>query len=275
MDPDIPDQTSPNFPQKNGDSSGTPKAEPCLFIGTPCYGRLVSDLYVASLLKLQTACLERQVRLQVKLIGGDALIPRARQTIVTSFLSDPTATHLLYIDADIGFEPDQVFRLLAFDADVTAAMYPLKRLDWAKVAAVAEIKRVPLASGGLSYLVQFANEQRINVRDHFVQVEYAGTGFLTIRRRVLLAMMERYPELRYAQEHKPDDNQAGSPYRYALFNPIIDQQTGTYLPEDYSFCRRWTDMGGEIWADLQSRLTHVGAFSFTGDFTTQFSMAPA
>jgi hypothetical protein len=275
MAPDLTKRNSSDVSQSNGDPSLTPDAKPCLLIGTPCYGRMVTDLYVASVLKLQMACLEHNVRFQIKMIGGDALIPRARQTIVTHFLSDPTATHLLFIDADIGFEPEQVFRLLAFDADVTAAVYPLKRMDWGKVAATAAANRVPLPSGSLSYLVQFANEQRLNVRDNFVQIEYAGTGFLMIRRRVLYAMIQQYPELRYAQEHKPNDPLTESPFRYALFNPIIDQTTGTYLPEDYSFCRRWTEMGGEIWADLQSRLIHVGAINFTGDFTTQFSMAPA
>jgi hypothetical protein len=51
---------------------------------------------------------------------------------------------------------------------------------------------------------------------------------------------------------------------------MIDPNTGIYLSEDFSFCRRWTDMGGEIWADLQSRLTHTGPISLVGDASTQF-----
>ena len=84
-----------------------------------------------------------------------------------------------------------------------------------------------------------------------------------------------YPELRYANDHKPDDQLRGSQWRAALFNCMIDEATGTYLSEDFSFCRRWTDMGGEIWADLQSRLTHVGTVSFDGDVATQFSPVAA
>lgn len=251
-------------------ASATP---PRLVIGTPCYGRLVTDLYATSLLKLQMACQARGVALAVRMIGGDALIARARQTIVTAFLSDPAATHLLFIDADIGFEPEQVFRLMDFGADVTAAVYPLKRLDWRRVAAVAAAGTVPLESGSLTYTVQFPDAEKFTVRNGFACVEYAGTGFLMIRRQALLAMIERYPELRYAHEHKPDDRLAGNPWRYALFHSIIDEKTGTYLPEDFSFCRRWTDMDGEIWADLNSRLTHVGAVDFTGDFATQIDAA--
>ena len=122
-------------------------------------------------------------------------------------------------------------------------------------------------------MVEFENAQEIEMRNGFARVSFAGTGFLMIRREVLLAMLERYPELRYAHDHKPDDKLSGSPWRCALFNCMIDEQTGTYLSEDFSFCRRWTAMGGEIWADLQSRLTHVGTVSFTGDVSTQFSSA--
>lgn len=241
-----------------------------LVVGTPCYGRQVTDLYAASLLKLQLACLKRDVNLRVHMLGSDALITRARQDIVARFLEDETATHLLFIDADIGFEPEQVFRLLDFDADVTAAIYPIKNLDWQKIAACIQSGRAPLKSAALSYLIQFAHPEKIEVRKGFVQVSYAGTGFFMLKRSVLLAMAARYPELRYTAEHKPNDTH--SAWRYALFNCLIDQATGTYLSEDFSFCRRWTDMGGEIWIDVQSRLTHVGAIGFEGDLATQFDV---
>jgi hypothetical protein len=246
---------------------------PYLVVGTPCYGRQVTDLYAASLLKLLLACQRRDVRLQVQMTGSDALITRARQNIVAQFLSIEAATHLLFIDADIGFEPEQVFRLMDFDAAITAAIYPIKRLDWDKIAASAQSGRAPLESAALSYMVEFHDPAQIAVRDGFARVSYAGTGFLMVRREALLAMIERYPELRYAHDHKPNDKLAGSPWRCALFNCMIDEQTGTYLSEDFSFCRRWTAMGGEIWADLESRLTHVGAVDFGGDLSTQFSEA--
>ena len=252
----------------------TPGPQPCLIVGTPCYGRMVTDLYAGSLLKLQMACLQRGLRLQVQMIGSDALITRARQNVVAAFLSNEAATHLLFIDADIGFEPEQVFRLLDFGRDVTAAIYPIKRIDWQKVSDAAEAKRTPLESAALSYMIEFASGGRVAVTNGFAQVKYAGTGFLMIKRSVLLAMIEKYPELRYKNDHKPDDKLAGSNWRCALFNCMIDAATGTYLSEDFSFCERWTAMGGEIWADLESRLTHVGTVNFQGNVATQFTPAP-
>jgi hypothetical protein len=248
----------------------TPGQQPCLVVGTPCYGRMVTDLFAGSLLKLQMACLQRGVRLQVQMMGSDALITRARQNIVADFLANESATHLIFIDADIGFEPEQVFRLMDFGADVSAAIYPIKRIDWQRVSALAEAKRTPLESAALSYMIEFADGERVKVNNGFARVNYAGTGFLMIRRHVLLSMIERYPELRYCHDHKPDDKLGGSKWRCALFNCIIDDTTGTYLSEDFSFCKRWTSMGGEIWADLESRLTHVGTVNFRGDLSTQF-----
>lgn len=248
--------------------------QPFLVIGTPAYGRQVTDLYTASLLKLQLACQQRNVRLLVHMLGSEALITRARQNVVAHFLGNEAATHLLFIDADIGFEPEQVFRLMDFDADVTAAIYPVKRIDWGKVAAMAESKPENLQSSSLFYVVGFPDPSRVETRGEFAKVRYAGTGFLMLRRRMLLAMIERYADLRYAHEHSANDSLQGSPWRYALFNCFVDEK-GTYLSEDFSFCKRWTDMGGEIWIDLRSRLTHVGVVSFEGDLSTQIAMVQA
>ena len=66
---------------------------------------------------------------------GDALITRARANLMTLFLDDPTATHFLFVDADIGFTPEQVFRLIESGADVVAGVYPIKRVNWDKAQA--------------------------------------------------------------------------------------------------------------------------------------------
>jgi hypothetical protein len=82
-----------------------------------------------------------------------------------------------------------------------------------------------------------------------------------------------YAALQFFREHS-QDALAGSPNRFALFECMIDPATGTYLSEDFAFCKRWTDLGGEIWADLDSRLDHVGPSVFHGDVASQFAAAP-
>jgi len=236
-----------------------------LTIGTPCFGGQVSSLYVVSLLKLQKAFAQRGWDLGVMLQAGDALITRARQTIVCHFLNDPRATHLLFIDGDIGFEPEQVFRLLEFGGDFTAAAYPAKQINWALMPEAVQAGRTPLESATLSYVVQRELTDDLVMRNGFVRSRYAGTGFLMIRRSALEAMIEHYPELRYTHEHSGGDPLDGSRWRSALFNCMVDKETGFYLSEDFSFCRRWIDMGGEIWVDYTSRLNHVGLMVYRGN----------
>ena len=250
---------------------GAAPARPKLVIGTPAYGGLVTTHYVASLLKLQRACAERRLDFSLLMPSGDALITRARHTILTQFLDDASATHLLFIDADIGFEPPAVFRLMDFGVDVAAGIYPTKKIDWARVKAMAEAGIERLDSAALSYVIEYKDPKAIGVRDGFTPVRYAGTGFLLIRRATLLAMIQRYPELKFARQHESPDPGAGSPHRYALFDCMIDPETKTYLSEDFSFCKRWTDIGGEIWVDLTSKLTHTGPLTFQGDVATQFA----
>jgi hypothetical protein len=245
--------------------SSTPSSPYTLTIGTPCFGGQVSWLYAVSLLKLQKAFAQRGWHVNYLLQAGDALVTRARQTIVCHFLENPGATHLLFVDADIGFEPEQVLRLLEFGADVSAAVYPVKQINWEMIPAAVQAGRRPLESAALSYVIERDAAEEMVVRNGFVKSRYAGTGFLMIRRSTLEAMIERYPELRYTHEHRGKDPLKGSPWRSALFNCMIDQITGFYLSEDFSFCRRWTDMGGEIWVDYTSRLEHVGLMVYRGN----------
>jgi len=247
-----------------------------LHVATPCFGGQVASIFATSLLKLQQAVNAQRIlpmSVRFMLRPDDALITRARATLVANFLDDPLATHLLFVDADIGFEPDQVFRLLGTGADVTAAVYPVKRLDWDKVRTTLAANLPDPAAAALNYVVEFEDPAAIVASDGFVKVRYAGTGFLLIRRHVIERMCAQHPELKYRHDHSTI-GLAESPNRYALFDCMIDPATGIYLSEDFAFCKRWTDMGGEIWADMSSRLSHVGSTTYSGDFATQFQAGP-
>jgi hypothetical protein len=84
-------------------------------------------------------------------------------------------------------------------------------------------------------------------------------------------MCAHYPQLRYKRDHSADAS-LPSENRYALFECMISED-GTYLSEDFAFCKRWTEMGGEIWADLNSKLDHVGPMAFHGELSSQFVAA--
>jgi len=255
-------------------SSPTTSAAPAinLVVATPCFGGQISVLYATSLFKLQkTLRTYSGVNLKVLFKDGDALITRARASLVSQFLDDSTATHLLFIDADIGFEPDQVLRLIECGADMCAAVYPIKRIDWNKVKTTIEAARPNPAAAALKYVFEVDDPNAITASGGFVKVRFAGTGFLMIRRQGLERMCAQYPQLHFKRDHSIDAATA-SDNRFALFECMIAED-GTYLSEDFAFCKRWTDIGGEIWADLGSKLTHVGPMAFYGDLSSQFDTA--
>jgi len=146
-------------------------------------------------------------------------------------------------------------------------------VNWEKAKRVLESNRLP--SAALDYVLEIDNPDHVIAVNGFTRVRFAGTGFLMIRRHVLETMCQHpaYAALQFFREHSLDAL-AGSPNRFALFECMIDSNSGTYLSEDFSFCKRWTDIGGEIWADLESRLDHVGPSVFHGDVSSQFA-APA
>ncbi len=196
---------------------------------------------------------------------GDALVTRARQSIAAYFLEDPTATHLLYIDADISYDVEQVLRLLRFNREVCAGLYPAKKYDWELIRKKAARGDGSLESAGLAYVYDWKEPHE--TVDGFGKVTKVGTGFLLIQRRVLEAMAKRYPELKYKAA-----GPQGEKEHTAFFNCLVDEK-GVYLSEDYAFCKRWTDMGGDIWADFQSRLSHTGSEMFKGDLAPRSGSA--
>lgn len=202
----------------------SPKA--VLLIGTPFYEGKVSAAYARSVLGFQDACSGRR---DVEFTGlaqwGDSLLTRAKQGILTQLLVHPTATHLLFVDGDVSFEPGQVFRLLSMDVEVAAGVLE-GRESWPP--------EVPRPEG----------------KKGFAKVPFAGTAFMLLKKSAVLRMNRRYPELRYRNEFPQPGAGPTSLWNYALFNCLIDPKTGAFLDGDQSFCLRWTDMEGEIWMDL-------------------------
>jgi hypothetical protein len=265
--------TGPAFAARTVEPAAADPTRVNLVIATPCFGGQVSALYATSLFKLQKFVRQyRGFNIKILLKDGDALITRARASLISQFLDDSGATHLLFIDADIGFEPNQVLRLIECGADMCAAIYPVKRFNWDRIKSTIEGARPNPAAAALHYVFEVDDANAVIESAGFVRVRYAGTGFLMIRRAALERMCERYPQLQYKRDHSLDAA-SESKNRFALFECMIAGD-GTYLSEDFAFCKRWTDIGGEIWADLDSRLNHVGPMTFCGDLSSQFAAAP-
>ena len=241
-----------------------------IFVATPCYGGQVTVQFISSMLKLQAACQERDIGFTPRFLSGDALISRARNLLVEQFLTHGDATHLLFIDADIGFLPDQVFRLLDADKDIAGAVYPLKAMNGERLAQA--IRQGQSQASALDYVVGYKNPHAIVPENGFAEADYIGTGFLLTARPVFAQFAAHYPETAYRSLHARQQFAEPDFGRFAYFDVMIDPETRVYLSEDFTFCRRWRAMGGKIWVDLASRLTHVGPTEFHGDLSASFTI---
>jgi len=248
---------------------------PLIFVATPCFGGMVSQNYMLSVIRLMGYAKSAEFDVSLTMLGSDALISRARSTLVAAFLDDPAATHLLFVDADITFAPQQVERMLKFDKDFTGALYPLKSMDWDLIPQRCVERGESVRQAALSYVGTFSPEAVRKQQGDFVTGLYAGGGFQLIRRGALERMIAAYPESRFSRVHDlPMSGSRRDVVRssnlFALFDCIIDPEGGAYLSEDYSFCMRWRWIGGEIWIDAASKLSHCGPYEFVGDHASRF-----
>jgi hypothetical protein len=240
------------------------------FIATPSYGGALSSIYVRSLLGLVNLAWTHGFAMQTRFLDGDSLIPRARNRLAAEFLADARWTHLFWIDADIGFEPEAALRLLLAGREVVAGVYPVKSEGWP-----AEGLHAPLPAGTTREQFEAAHARfPANAlqapgtadEDGFLEVLDAPTGFMLIARSVLERIAAACPELRYTPDAHPDDPAAHARPHYRFFDVMAEPGNGRYLSEDYAFCRRWQALEGKVYVDAHSRLAHQGQRTYTGDF---------
>lgn len=245
-------------------------SKPEVFIATPCYGGLVTQGYMQSVLSLMKHAGESGFDLTIGMLGNDALITRSRNTLLAKFLNETKASHILFIDADISFEAHQVSRMLLADKDVVAGIYPLKVLHWDHRAQARVLHGEALDTAALLYVGLLCPGNQREMDGTFATAVYCGTGFMMIARKAVEQMISAYPHTRYRTIHA-FPLPAIDMDQYALFDCMIDPQSGEYLSEDFTFCRRWREIGGKIWLDQQSALTHSGTHDFHGDMATRLA----
>ncbi len=238
-------------------------------IATPCFGAMVHQAYMLSVLRLLCSPLAQRVQFTLEMLGHDSLITRSRNTLVARFLAHPGATHLLFVDADIGFEPEQLERMLAFDQSVVAGIYPLKVLHW-QAAPARQRAGEPADAAALLYVGQPCEGAAAERNGGFITAQHAGTGFMLLRRDALERMVQAYPETRYRGVDAYSPAAAEGTPSHALFDCMISPESGQYISEDWTFCHRWRAIGGKVWLDTLGSLTHVGAHDYVGQPALRF-----
>lgn len=253
---------------------------PKMFILTPCYGGMCFVNYVHCL--MSTVELFRQVNfpLQIEFCKNDSLVPRARNNLVARAMGDPEMTHIIFIDADITWNPVDILKLALSQKPIIGGIYPLKHYNWDKLAANTNLTQslINKKNGSqlrtmmsdadmiqhnlLSYNLNYSGSQ-LSIENNLTQVKHLATGFMMIQRNVIEKMMKAFPSTKYVDDvHflQPEENE----FAFALFDCGVEE--GHYYSEDWMFCHRWTKMKGSIWADVSINLTHSGVEDYSGSF---------
>jgi len=222
-----------------------------IHIGMPCYGGMVSEPTMTSLLRFTLLAAKHGLNWSLDTMVNESLVQRGRNNLMAKMMGNKNATHFMFIDADIRFQPESIFQLVSCEKDVVAGLYPKKSIP-------------------TKYVINLLPQTRI--QGDIFTVDTAGTGFLLFRREVYEKLIQAHPDSKYVddvgigKEHEPN--------MYAIFDCKIDAK-GHYLSEDWLFCRRWRELGGEIWAHSKILLNHVGHYEYKGDLNEmpKFSLA--
>jgi hypothetical protein len=212
-----------------------------IHFGIPCYGGQITEPTFTSFLRFILMANKMGLQWSLDTMVNESLVTRARNNLMAKMMTNQAATHFMFIDADIRFQPESIFQMLATGKDVIGGLYPKKALP---VQYVINVK------------------PGTQIQNDIFPVDTMGTGFMQFKREVYEKLCKAHPETKYI-----DDVGLGKqfePHMYSIFDTEIDEK-GHYLSEDWTFCRRWARLGGEIYAHSKVLLNHSGHYEFAGD----------
>jgi len=222
--------------------------------------------------------------LVIEFCKNDSLVSRARNNLVAKAMTDPHATHVLFIDNDITWNPFDILKLIIADKPIVGGAYPLKNYNWEKFlnkdgnfdpanmkSGIDKKNAHPILSNIiddktmlqynlLRYNINYLSDS-LEIYGNLTKVRHLATGFMMIQRSVFEKMMKAFPSTKYVDDVnflRGDENNNA----YALFDCGVED--GHYFSEDWLFCKRWSKMGGDIWLDVSINLMHTGIEDYKG-----------
>jgi hypothetical protein len=274
-----------------------------LFVATPMYGGMCAGMYARSLADLTALATHHGIQLQMYLLFNESLITRARNYCCDEFMRSD-CTHMIFIDADIGFNAQDVIALLILqlqnpDYDIIGAPYPKKCIAWEKVKQAVD---KGLGDKNPNNLEKYIGDFVFNPKDgqsqiaisEPVEVREIGTGFMMIRKETMKKFADHFTQYMYrpdcrrkimqffqAEIDQPDPHEELMPYLKSIANGNTltaedakaaiatyeqrkDQASLRYLSEDYWFSHKAMDIGIKTWLCPWMQLQHMGSYVFAG-----------
>ena len=264
-----------NSPVQINTKSNTPNKPPKIFIATPMFGGSANYMYMISLINLLTALGQKGIHSMFEIAANESLITKARNILVEGFLKSD-ATHMLFLDADLGFDPQDVIRMIEADKDLIGGQYAKKKINWDVVKrVVAGVPDIP--PHAINAVIAESTFRPIGDQISFrldepVEVESIATGMMLIRREVFTKMAAELPEIEIvsggSETMDPKTmTRVTDPHRkaHAYFDVSIDPVSKAYTSEDFTFCKRWRQLGGQVFLAPWTRTVHVGTYEYVCD----------
>lgn len=214
-----------------------------VLIALPCYGGMVSDKTAKGLFNLGKELRTHKIDHGLLTMANESLITQGRSKMANFFMNNTKYERILFIDADVGFEPKDVFDLLKYDKDIICGAYPMKTIPLRYNYNITK----PVVEEG-----------------ELVKIDNVGFGFALIKRRVFESIAQKYgDELKYypadnSENYKVSEKEHNNSYHYFLEM----KRNMNYLPEDFSFFERAKSVGYTAWLNSNIRLPHVGSHVF-------------
>lgn len=231
---------------------------PNIHIYVPAFGNLIAGATVRSLMQVAGHFFAKGIAASFSTNSHPDIAEHRNIALTMWYDTMPQSTHLLFVDADMGFAPDLITDLLMFDKPLCGAVYPKKT-----------IPREWVVSG-------FGSDQKIECQAGFLKVRGIGTGIMLIRRDAVAKLIEDNPELvdERIERHAIKALLPNGKGRVLRLFDKMDTFEGV-LSEDLSFCERWIQSGGEVWGNIAHAIEHVGQHSFKGSYAAEQSRGSA
>ena len=205
------------------------------YLATPTYGGLCAG-FCFSMFHSAEALKDAGISYELALWDGDCHVDDSRNRLVRDFL-ETDCTDLVFIDADLLFEPQDLVKLLKYDKDVVGGTYPFKQEEQGFPVAMLSGDAVADENG-------------------LVKVQGLPTGFLRIKRHVLQKLADDAVKFKQKSDSRSDI-------------PLIFERqvfNGFRRGGDYAFCYKWREMGGELFLAPELYFEHYGQKSWKGSF---------
>jgi hypothetical protein len=193
----------------------------------------VSDAFLVAMMKFVVISRDLGIQFSIDTMKYDAVISRARNNLVARFMTNTHATHLMFLDADLVFDAEDIVRLLLARKEIVGGVYPVRDFP-------IKYDFNPIEMPG-------------DEKSDLVPVAELSTGFMLITKGAIEKMIQNYTELKYKGVGMVKES---LPYTFAFFDTSLDAD-GNYLTEYQTFSRRWRDIGGELFADVGLRVDHI------------------